>query len=643
MSLQPWTAQQVKDRLFEHRWLLAVFAFVGLALVVFAVADNRPPDDHDDFYTAALASDVWQFQEASLAGKLKVLGHRLKEGPGQFHPQLAQTALVAALGTFGSSQAVFRLSNLPFLLLLLFGSYLLARELSGPRLAILSAFVVGTLPIVTNYSRKWDIQFHAAALTPLGLYLGLRALRASGKDSWKWWIGLGVAQGLRMHTHPIVVSDVAVTFALLGVASIGIARARGRAADLPIRQLIVALGLCHLISTWMLGVYGNVLGEPGYSLHHYLPQRIGGGGYLSTTWWSKAILVAQAGLVLDLIREVQWIHLMRSTWLLLLPGIIATPVLLLWRGKVDLADSVRRWQALVIAAAIAIQVPPILLATSNKAFLNDWLFMVPGGTILALVAMSRIAHLAGEHSLRVRRAWTAALVANGILLTTIPLGVSLAGPEPMEEPEFYEQGALWPFTRSTSGRHFATHHLVSSWRYPGERIAQKIKEKEGLGTAKIGILDLSWDPSHASQPGCQLGDAADPESWRWTPPEDIVLPPLPPLSPWPFSFEGFKDLKVIGARPQEGEEASPLPRFVAVRLWLMPSNPWIAERQTCTPRERLPEDFLVAARSLVSNRLGGSVQIEVLPDPTGWLLATVIEWDREPSYLGTALLVDQEH
>ena len=639
--LQPWTAWQVRDRLVEHRLLLAVFAFVGLGLVVFSVADNRPPDDHDDFYTAALAPEVWQFQEASLPGKFGVLAHRLKEGPGQFHPQLAQTFLVATLGIFGPSQTVFRLSNLPFLLLLVFGSYLLARELSSPRLAVLAAFVVGTLPIVTNYSRKWDIQFHAAALTPLGLYLGLRALRATGRGSWKWWLGFGIAQGLRMHTHPIVVSDVAVTFALVGLAAVGIARSRGSLGSLPIRQLIVALGVCHIISTWMLGVYGNVLGEPGYSLHHYLPQRIGGGGYLSTTWWSKAILTAQLGLVLDLIREVQWIHLMRSTWLLLLPGIIAAPILLLWRGRLPPQDVVRRWQALVIAAAITIQLPPILLATSNKAFLNDWLFMVPGGTILALVAMGHVAQLGGQYSDRLRRGWSAALVANGILLTAVPLGISLAGPEPIEDPSFYEQGPLWPFTRSTSGRHFATHHLVSGWRYPGERIAQTIKREEGLGSARLGVLDLSWDPSHESQPGCRLGDAANPASWRWTPPNDIALPKVPPLSPWPFSFEGFEQLEVSGAQPVDGAAPAPLPRFIAVRLWLTPDNPWSTERQTCTPRDRLPEDFLVAASRRVSERLGGEVQVEVLPDPTGWLLATVIEWDREPTYLGTALLVDQ--
>ena len=40
---------------------------------------------------------------------------------------------------------------------------------------------------------------------------------------------------------------------------------------------------------------------------------------------------------------------------------------------------------------------------------------------------------------------------------------------------------------------------------------------------------------------------------------------------------------------------------------------------------------------------GSVTSIDVLADPTGWLLATVIEWDREPSYLGTSLLVDRQH
>ena len=41
----------------------------------------------------------------------------------------------------------------------------------GIAMALLACFITATLPVVINYSRKWDTQFHAAAMTPLGLYL----------------------------------------------------------------------------------------------------------------------------------------------------------------------------------------------------------------------------------------------------------------------------------------------------------------------------------------------------------------------------------------------------------------------------------------------------------------------------------------
>ena len=79
---------------------------------------------------------------------------------------------------FGPSLPVFRAFLAPFFALLIIGTWLLAREVLRPRSALLATFVVATLPIVTNYSRKWDTQFFAAAATPLGLYLALRCLRS---------------------------------------------------------------------------------------------------------------------------------------------------------------------------------------------------------------------------------------------------------------------------------------------------------------------------------------------------------------------------------------------------------------------------------------------------------------------------------
>ena len=188
-------------------------AFVGW-LLLWAALDRRPPDDHDDFYTHRSIPAAWAAAEAGPVGKVGVYVRHFREG--RLHPQLAQTSLVAAMGSFGVSRFVFRAANAPWLFLLLFGTFLLARELTGPRLAFLAVFLVGTLPIVLNYSRKWDIQFHAACLVPFGLWLGLRALQSGGR----WWAGFAVWQGLRFYSHPILVR-IAVTVGLVGLAQLG--------------------------------------------------------------------------------------------------------------------------------------------------------------------------------------------------------------------------------------------------------------------------------------------------------------------------------------------------------------------------------------------------------------------------------------
>jgi len=650
----PSALERLKAGARAHRELLWILGFVGLAFVVFCALDRRPPNDHDDFYTAALADDVYAYREAGLVGKVQILTRRMVKGPGQFHPPLAQTTLLAALGTFGPSRAMFRLTNLPFLLLLVWGTFLLASEFATRRMALLSAFVVGTLPIVVNYSRKWDVQFHAAALTPIALYLGLRALRTAPKQAWPWWIGFGVLQGLRMFTHPIVVSDVAITYAGIGILLLPVGRRWGFPVRPRIRQLLAAAGITHLLVIWYLGVYGTVIGEPGYSLHHYLPEKVGGGGYMATLWWRKSVFVAQLGLVIDLVREVQWIHLMRGTAFLMLPGILAAPILLLWRGAQTEEERYQRWVGLLVAASVVAQLPIILLATSNKAFLNDWLFLVPSMTVLVMVALGRVGRIEGlgllerwslgaraatlyrAHRGRVISAWAAAFLLNGAVMTVWPLAASALGPDPLVTPKAYTGSLLWPYTRSTSGRHFTTHHLVSRSDHTGDRVARKLAAVEGRSElATIGILDLSWDPSHGGQLGCQLGDPLDVTGWEWNYPDSIVMPPLPPLSPWPFVFQGFRNVETV--RP-EGET---LPRYTAVRLWLLPRTTWMNERQRCKISERLPETFMDGATQLVRQRLGGSATVEVLPDPTAWLLANVIEWDLEPSYLGTALLVDR--
>lgn len=177
--------------------LLALLAFSAAVFLTWVSNDTRPPDDHDDFYTLATVGPTLEYAEADgLAEGLSVLWRHFASG--ELHPQLSQTWLVFVQGTLGPSRFAFRVAQLPFLLLFVLGSYLLTRELGGPRLALLAAACAGHLPITLNYARKWDIQFGTAALTPVALYLLLRAIRTPPGRLPGWWAAFGAAMALRL-------------------------------------------------------------------------------------------------------------------------------------------------------------------------------------------------------------------------------------------------------------------------------------------------------------------------------------------------------------------------------------------------------------------------------------------------------------
>ena len=249
--------------------LVLALLVAAAQIVAFALLDHRPPNDHDPFYTDSSIPWLLQLRHASpLSWPAVLTDHFLS---GDLHPRLAQTALVATLGIFGENVTVLRLANLPFALLLVLGSWLLARDLRV-RHPGLVAFVVATLPLVVHASRKWDLQFHAAALTPLGLWLGVLALQ---RLRLRWWLLFGAFQGLRLYTHLIVFPDVALTLVLVG--AIG-ARQRW---DRPVQRLLgpgVAILGMHIVGALALGIAGTA----GWALAPYLAPgettfRAGGG------------------------------------------------------------------------------------------------------------------------------------------------------------------------------------------------------------------------------------------------------------------------------------------------------------------------------------------------------------------------------
>ena len=604
-------------------WLWLALALSCLQLVAFAALDRRPPDDHDDFYTADCIPWIAALREAPHSQRPGLLLDQFGSGP--LHPRIAQTSLVAVLAAAGPSRAAYRLANLPFLLLLVWSTALLARELGARRPGI-AALAVAVAPIVVNASRKWDIQFHAAALTPLGLYLLIAALRRGGRAGAVFWIGLGLWQALRLYSHPIVAPDVALTLILGGGLLVPTAHSLGLRPAARLGLWAAALSITAWLGLWYSGLAPGLVGSPP---HHFLGYIEARESYAAGWWVAEASPVAWAGLLVRMVAEISWLHLFPSGFLLLLSGLIAAAIS--WRAT-DAGWRRDRWLLVLPVTLAAAQIAPAVLAVSNKAFLNDWLFVLPGLVAVALRAGERV--FVG----RIGVGLVFALLMHGAFVLAVPFVATAVGPEPVEDPAWYDRGPLRLFTRSSSGRHLITHHLPSRFDSPGAVLASRLSAQADVAEeARYDLYDLQWDPARGGGPGCQLGPASDRRAWAWSWPEGLDGVARRDPSAWPFVFEGFDRVRV--GRPDQEPTSTEAP-FAVVRLWVTPTDRWASDAEACRPEARLPEGWIGAARALVAERLG-PVPVQLVPDPGGWLVGRVVEWDRSAAYASVALLVDR--
>lgn len=588
---------------------LVVALLLGTAqLLGFAAFDGRYPNDHDDFYTAAFAPGV----AAARHGEPAELLRAVAQAP--LHPPLAPATLSATLLVLGPSRFAFRAANLPWLLLLITGTWLLARDLIGRSAADLSAFVVATLPLIIQASRKWDTQFHAASLTPFGLWLAVRALRAPGGGPRRLWVGLGAWQALRLCVHPIVVPDVAVTLLAVGIALPGTALGAGVRVGARLGRWGLAAATTLLLAGPVLGWWPGVFGRLPWSFASYLAAR---GSYTRPSWGDDFTASRAANLAASLLGEVVWLHVLPLAALALGVGILgASPALL--GARPGFEGGRRVLVAGLLGLAIA-ELPAIAIGTSHKAFLNDWLFVVPG--IVVVAAAGILALPRGP-----RRLASGLLLIQGLLVLTVPVATSLLAP-PLARPEGWEPLPLRLLARATSGRHHNSHHTLVRTALAPSLLAPRTPH-EGLE-----IYDLAWNPGEDSAPGCTLGRVDSDDAWTWTRPDAAPLE-ANALSPWPFVFHD-RPIPTL-ALPDLGVPAPPGALRI-VRVWVQPSERWLADPFPCSVSERLPEGFVGQARIRVQDRLGAVA--EPLPDPTQWLLSRVVEWDRGRLYTHLAFVV----
>lgn len=600
------------------RWLALALLVATLQLCLFAAFDRRGPDDHDDFYTADTAAWVAPMRAAPPSQRPALLAKHFLSG--DLHSQLAQTALLATLSAFGPSYRTYRLANLPFLLLAVLGTWALAREL-GTRHPGLAALAVATLPGLINASRKWDPQFHAACLTPLGLWLLCRALRDPRR--WGFWLLAGLWQGARVYSHPIVLPDVVATVFGAGVFVVMLHRTSPHR-----RAALVGLALFAGAFVAASGTYFDLFGAdengPGWTLEHYVAQRGSYWDQAGALAWSTGSAGAFA---VKLLAELSWLLLFPGMALIVALGCFATVLVGFSGTALPGGERDAAWLAIGCLALVGVELPVIGLASANRAFLHDWLFLAPGVIVASLWSLERF--LGGQRLLR--RLLLVVFGVQAVFVVAAPLAARALGPDPLLEPDRYSAWPMYPFTRSGTGRHQVTHHLISTVASPADRVAGALPPG---GVAHLDVVDLSWDASRGGQPGCLPGSVLDAESWGWAAPRSTGGLARRRLSPWPYVFAGFDDL--VQRRPGPTED---LRAPTVVRLWVGGAELWRGEVPPCHPQDDLPRGFFDLARQAVLDRYGVAAESELLRDPTGRLIARVTEWEVDDQYLGAALLV----
>ncbi len=148
--------------------VLSTIATLACAINVWLVSSDTRPQTWD--YADYLATSV-RIRNALLRGSLPQLISVLAS---PYRPPLIPLAAQPFYAVFGVSPSTAMLVNVLFILILIVGSYLLARHLSESSLVgLVASGIVSTLPGVMISSRVFGVDFPTAALVPIAIYFAV--------------------------------------------------------------------------------------------------------------------------------------------------------------------------------------------------------------------------------------------------------------------------------------------------------------------------------------------------------------------------------------------------------------------------------------------------------------------------------------
>lgn len=239
----------------------------------------------------------------------------------------------------------YRLVNLAFYALLLFGGYRLGSLLAGRRVGLLAAAAIAALPVIDNFSRSYTIHFHLTALMLMAQVEMIRLLR--DRHATTPYPLLGVWCGLATLVHPIGLMQSAPIFLFLAIHLVVQRKTVSR------KLLKFALALLPL-----LPLTAPVLRK----LTHYSASRV---HFLSVSAFSFQSLTRNF---------IEWLH--EISLIFFGPAYLALFGALAGVGVYHLARARSRHPAdLYLAAILAVYTAMALLVRLNAGFTADFMII----------------------------------------------------------------------------------------------------------------------------------------------------------------------------------------------------------------------------------------------------------------------------
>ena len=206
-----------RETSFLHYFLLGSILLLAVIVQLFySLYDGRSFPDHD-FYFAGSFFSVYHYLlgDHSLSAMFAQIG---RENPA--YPFI--TLLLSFLSyVIPPNLTLFRLFTFVFYLLMILAGYRIGNRLANKKVGLLCAFVLATLPVFDNSSRKFDLQFNAVTIVLWAYYYALTIFKTTWTFRHSFILGLLIGIGVTTHPTAIVTLMPLFIFLLIFVLTDG--------------------------------------------------------------------------------------------------------------------------------------------------------------------------------------------------------------------------------------------------------------------------------------------------------------------------------------------------------------------------------------------------------------------------------------